>query len=50
MTGSVFYPLSQQIADTVAAHGLSWAAAYYARRGVPASQFILLARGAGLIG
>lgn len=48
MTGSVFYPLGQQIADTIAAHGLSWAAAHYAKRGVPPSEFLMLASGAGV--
>lgn len=50
MTGSVFFPLGQQIADTVRAHGLAWAAAYYAKRGVPASEFLMLAQGAGVFG
>lgn len=49
MTGSTFYPLGQQIADTAQAHGLAWAAAHYAKRGVPLSQFIVLARGAGAL-
>jgi hypothetical protein len=39
--GSVFYPLSQQIADTAAAHGLEWACWYYCfnRRGPRLSRF-----------
>jgi hypothetical protein len=49
MSGSIAYPLSAQIADTARVHGLPWAAAYYARRGVPLDQFMILARGAGLI-
>jgi len=49
MKGSLFYPLSLQIADTARVHGLAWTAAYYARRGVPLFEFTLLARGAGLI-
>jgi hypothetical protein len=43
VTGSVFYPLSQQIADNVAAHGYVWAWSYYMRRGVPDWEFRMLA-------
>ena len=50
MTGSVFFPLGQQIADTVRAHGLTWAASYYAKRGVPIGEFLMLAVGAGVFG
>lgn len=49
MTGTLFYPLSEQIAETTRVHGLSWAAAYYAKRGVPVSEFIMLARVAGVL-
>ena len=49
MTGSLFYPLSQQIKDTARVHGLCWAAQYYAKRNVPLAEFLLLARGVGLI-
>lgn len=47
--GSVVYPLGEQIASTVAVHGLTWACAYYASAGVPLEQFLLLARGAGVL-
>ncbi len=50
MTGSVFFPLGEQIADTVRAHGLAWAASYYAGRGVPVAEFLMLAQGAGVFG
>jgi hypothetical protein len=46
MTGSTFYPLGQQIADTAQAHGIFWAAQHYAKRGVPLAEFLVLARGA----
>ena len=49
MTGSVFFPLGEQIADTVRAHGLTWAATYYMGRGVPVSEFLMLAVGAGVL-
>ncbi len=49
MTGSTFFPLGQQIADTASAHGIFWAAQYYAKRGVPLNQFLVLARGAGAL-
>jgi hypothetical protein len=49
MTGTVFFPLSEQIADTARAHGLHWAASYYAKRGVPINEFFMLARVAGLL-
>lgn len=43
MTGSTFYPLSQQIADNIQAHGLVWTADYYKTRGVPLWEFLILA-------
>ena len=49
MTGTLFYPLSHQIADTAAVHGITWAASYYMKRGVPLADFLMLARGAKLI-
>jgi len=43
MTGTLDYPLSEQIADTIAVHGREWAAHYYiVRRRVPAHQYMLL--------
>lgn len=47
--GAVAYPLGEQIADTVRAHGLRWAASYYCAKGVPEAEFLLLARGAGVL-
>jgi hypothetical protein len=49
MTGTVFYPLSAQIADTARVHGLVWTASHYLKRGVPLGEFLLLARGAGVL-
>lgn len=47
--GSTFYPLGEQIADTVREHGLRWAASYYNAKGVTQAEFTLLARGAGVL-
>jgi len=49
MSGTLHFPLGEQIADTVRVHGLAWAAAYSAKRRVPMVEFILLARGAGVL-
>lgn len=49
MKGSTFYPLSAQIRDTALVHGLRWAASYYAAMGVPAEEFVLLAKGGGVL-
>lgn len=49
MTGTVGYPLGQQIASTVEVHGLQWAVAYYMKRGVPLAEFLILAKGAGAL-
>ncbi len=49
MTGTVFYPLSEQIAETARVHGLHWAAQYYCGRGVPLNEFFILARVAGVL-
>jgi hypothetical protein len=49
MQGSTFYPLGDQIRDTVLVHGVRWAASYYAAMGVPAAEFVMLARGAGVL-
>ena len=32
MNGSIEYPMSQRIADTVAVHGIAWARDYYVRQ------------------
>lgn len=47
--GAVHYPLGEQIASTAQVHGVSWCAAYYARAGVPLGEFLVLARGAGVL-
>ena len=47
--GAVAYPLGEQIADTVREHGLRWTASYYSKKGVPQNEFMLLARGAGVL-
>jgi hypothetical protein len=47
--GTVFYPLSQQIADTAAEHGAEWTSWYYTAnpRGpmLSALEWSILARG-----
>ena len=47
--GSVFYPLSEQIKDTIAAHGVQWAwRAYCVDRkgpGLSAFEWSILSRG-----
>lgn len=43
MTGTVFHPLSEQIASTIAVHGADWALAYYTSRGVAEWEFRILA-------
>jgi hypothetical protein len=47
--GDIAYPLGEQIASTVEVHGLHFAASYYAKRGVPLGEFMLLGRGAGVL-
>jgi hypothetical protein len=47
--GSVTYPLTQQIASTVEVHGLQFAASYYASKGLTQTEFLVLARGAGVL-
>jgi hypothetical protein len=43
MTGSVDYPLSERIRDTIAVHGEDWTAWYYVvKHKVPALQYLLL--------
>ena len=46
MTGTVFHPLSEQIADTIRVHGFIFAQRYYVKqRKVPRYEFLLLALG-----
>lgn len=47
--GNTSYPLGEQIASTVEVHGVAWASAYYASKGVALEHFLLLARGAGAL-
>lgn len=44
--GTVEYPLGQQIADTMAAHGYVWTLNYYMSRGATAWEFNILWLGA----
>ena len=46
MTGKGNIRFSTLVADTIEAHGLAWAAAYYAKKGLPLWQFLIFARGA----
>lgn len=41
MTGTLVYPLTEQIRDTIAAHGLRWAVQYYYKRIKDVVQFRL---------
>lgn len=41
MTGTLFYPLTEQIRDTIRAHGLRWAVQYYFKRIKDVVQFRL---------
>ena len=44
MNGSIEYPMSQRIADTVRVHGFMWSYDYYVRsHGLEAWEFFLLA-------
>jgi len=45
MSGTTHYPLTEQIADTIAVHGLAWTLRYYAKR-IPARQLRVLMVGA----
>lgn len=42
--GSVFYPLSEQIADTARVHGLEWTRAHYAAKGVSDFAWFILSQ------
>lgn len=45
-TGSIAYPLGQQIADTIAVHGEEWTRSYFLSAGVAAWEYNLLLAGA----
>ena len=32
MNGSIFYPLTERIADGIKVHGMRWAVTYYSKR------------------
>ena len=49
MRGTPTIPFSTLVADTIEAHGLAWAAAHYAKKGLPLWQFLIFARGAMLV-
>lgn len=42
-SGKLTVPFSSLVQDTVKTHGLSWAARYYAKRGLPLWQFLVFA-------
>ena len=44
MRGTLTIPFSALVADTIEAHGLTWAAKHYAKRGLPLWQFLIFAR------
>jgi len=44
MRGSLAVPFSELVVDTIKAHGITWAAQYYAKRGLPLWQFLIFAR------
>ena len=43
--GTLAYPLTEQMRDTIAVHGLSWSLSYYAKR-LPAFELRVLMRAA----
>jgi len=43
--GTTLYPLTEQIADTIAVHGLAWSLRYYAKR-IPAKELRVFMVGA----
>ena len=43
MNGSIEYPMSQRVQDTIKVHGLVWACDYYMRHGFEAWEFFILA-------
>ena len=45
-TGSVTYPLGEQIADTIAVHGTEWTRSYFLKAGVAGWEYDLLLAGA----
>lgn len=46
MTGKGSIRFSELVQDTIAEHGIAWAAAYYASKGLPLWQFLIFARSA----
>ncbi len=43
MQGHLSVPFHTLVQDTIKAHGLSWAARYYAKRDLPLWQFVVFA-------
>lgn len=43
MRGTLSVPFSSLVQDTIQTHGIAWAAAYYAKRGLPLWQFLVFA-------
>lgn len=43
MNGSIEYPMSERVQDTIKAHGLVWACDYYMSHGFEAWEFFILA-------
>ena len=48
--GSTVYPLSEQLRDNIATHGLAWTLAYCAKRKLPIEVLLVLLRGQGMLG
>lgn len=46
MTGTIEYPMTQRIADTINVHGFGWALDYYTKH-MSVWEFRMLAQGAG---
>lgn len=44
MTGKGTIHFSELVQSTIEAHGLAWAARYYAAKGLPLWQFLIFAR------
>ena len=48
-TGSLTFPLGEQIIDTIQVHGFEWAHAYYLKAGLAAWEFDCLLQGQALL-
>lgn len=47
--GSIAYPLSQQLADNIATHGMAWTLAHCVKRKLPIEVVLVLMKGANLL-